>query len=191
MRRKTGQILNGVLLGSGFIHITGLLKNWEYDFYVGLTMIVVSGLWFTVDFLKNNKSFSTKNYLIVEKQQLKWWRMKEIVGIATMIFLLIYNSGQIDSILITLILYFSLLVLLDHKRTLELTDKYISDDGVRINFDSMTYLDFKQNQIVIKLTDEIIGEKRISLETIDTEDKELIKKRLMDATAVNNVFVRG
>ena len=187
MTRKSGQILNAILLASGLVHISGLLNNWEYDFYVGLMLIVTSGLPLTIDFFTNNMSFSTKNYLIVEKQKIKWWRLMEIIGIAAMIFLLINNSGELDSILITFIIYFSLMVLLDFRQTLEITDKYISDSGMKITFDSMQHMDFRQNQIIIKISNDIIGEQRINLETLDADDRELVKKKLVDAAAANKM----
>jgi hypothetical protein len=191
MTRKTGQILNGILLVSGLIHMSGLLNNWDYDIYVGLFFTITSGLWFMVDFLKNGKTFSTKNNLVIETRQIKWWRVKEVLGIVTLFFLLAYTGRQMDSIFITLIIYFSLMVILDHRGVLEITDKYVLDNGIKIKFESKDSVDFKQNQIIIKDMNDLTMERSINLQTIDPEDRELIKKRLMkgDATAANSVHV--
>lgn len=191
MTRRTAQILNGILLVSGLVHISGLLKNWDYDFYLGLVLTITSGLWFAVDYFKNGRTFSTKKNLVVETHKIKWWRVKEVLGIATLFYLLINTGGQMDSIFITFIVYFSLMVILDHKGVLEITGKYILDNVVKIKFESMDSVDFKQNQIIIKDTNDIFIERRINLGTIDPEDRELIKNRLIrrDATAANKVYV--
>jgi len=144
-----------------------------------------------VDFLKNGKTFSTKNNLVIETRQIKWWRVKEVLGIVTLFFLLAYTGRQMDSIFITLIIYFSLMVILDHRGVLEITDKYVLDNGIKIKFESKDSVDFKQNQIIIKDMNDLTMERSINLQTIDPEDRELIKKRLMkgDATAANSVHV--
>ncbi len=179
MTRRKAQILNGLLLVSWLLHISGFLNNWPYDFYAGLFFTISSGLWFMVDFFKNGKTFSTKNSLIVETRQIKWWRVKEVFVIVTLFFLLIYTGSQMDSIFITLIIYTSLMVLLDYRGVIEITDKYVLDNGEKIKFESMDSVDFKQNQIIITDTSDTIIERRINLNTIDPKDRELIMKRLI------------
>ena len=94
-----------------------------------------------------------------------------------------------DSIFITLIIYFSFMVILDHRGVIEVTDKYILDNGIKIKFESMDSVDFKQNQIIIADASDISIERRIDLRTTDPEDRELIKRRLIkeDTTAANKM----
>jgi tetrahydromethanopterin S-methyltransferase subunit B len=42
MTTKTARILNAVIGISGLIHISGIIPNFEYNFQVGLAMIVLA-----------------------------------------------------------------------------------------------------------------------------------------------------
>ncbi|WKZ60477.1 MAG: hypothetical protein QY309_03160 [Cyclobacteriaceae bacterium] len=196
MTRKTGQILSGLLTVSGIIHISGLLTNWEYDIYAGVFLIIISGLWLTNDFLKNGKSLSSSGSVTIERLDFKWWRVMELIGVAFLLFLLINNEGQLpDSLLLTFILYLSIILILDHKRNVEISKKYISIDGMTIPFERITTIDFKKGKIIIT-TDHPINLKPITPISIDLSDfneenRELLIKQLIgdDATAANTGFI--
>ncbi len=119
----------------------------------------------------------------------------ELIGVVFLLFLLINNEGQLpDSLLLTFILYLSIILILDHKRNVEISKKYISIDGMTIPFERITTIDFKKGKIIIT-TDHPINLKPITPISIDLSDfneenRELLIKQLRgdNATAANTRF---
>jgi hypothetical protein len=182
MTRKTGQILYGLLGISGLIHISGLFTNWRYDFHAGVFLTIIGGLWLTIDFLKNGKTFLSADAVTIEKLDFKWYRIKELVITALLFLLLLNNEGELpESLLVTFILFSSFIVILDHRRRVEISSKEIIIDGMSIPFEGIRTIDFRQGEIIL-VTDESVGNPsgqiRIDLSDFSEKNGKLLVEHL-------------
>ena len=189
MSKHTTYILIAIIGISGLLHLTGLFNNGEADLYIGLTLTGLATLSFGRNFFVNGMSFATRNILVIKKKEIKWWRILDIQAVAVMTYLLIYKD-EFESVLITLILYSSLNIIFDHRRTIIISDKYIYIDGATLSFDSIHSMEIQPSHVFVSVNNDSINEHVIDLTNVTPNDRVLILKELArwKSTAANNVF---
>ncbi|MCE2895214.1 MAG: hypothetical protein LW721_12305 [Flammeovirgaceae bacterium] len=187
MTTNTARILNAVIGISGLIHISGIIPNFEYNFQVGLAMIVLAVFSFLFNLFATEKKFSTRNLLVVKRNEIKWLRIKEVVGVATLCYLALHNPDGGNSVLVTFIIYFSLMVILDHRKEIEISDRYLTDNGHLIEFEKVYSIEIEQSHVFLSLDDESNEARVIDLTNLEPADRLLIlekfaawKARLLD-----------
>jgi hypothetical protein len=133
-------------------------------------------------------SLDNKN-IVVKKKEFKWSRILDIQAIFVMTYLVFYKD-EMKSVLITMILYSSLNVIFDHRRTITISDMHIYLDGIVLSFDSIYSMDIQPSHVFISVNNDSIKEHVIDLTNVTPNDRDLILNKLTKwkSTAANNVF---
>ena len=189
MRRKI-QILSLVLLVSGLMHISEIFTNWKYDLHAGLILIIPSIIWFVRDYLSNGRTLSTRDSVTVYSKLLNWNVLIQIPAFLVLLYFFIADFDDIpDSILLTLILYFSLKITIEIRKFVEITNHYVDIFHNRIRLNSINYIDFRSDKIILVRRDDYISQVDITHSDFSPENLSIILNTLKKSKNSNQQSV--